>query len=313
MSGIAYVGRMNTPALFVSTVLIWGTTWIAIALQLGEVPVMVSIFYRFALAGVVMIFGLALLGRLARPAHWRFVVIQALCLFCLNFIGLYHATALIPSGLVSVVFSLASIFNAINARLFFGERVTLRVIAAGGIGATGLVLLFWHDLFTTFDTRSLYGIVWAAFGTLVFSFGNMASRQNSALGITPVTANAWGMGIGAAALLALVLITAQPIVPPSGVTYWSALIYLAVIGSVAGFTAYLLLVQRVGTAKVELRDGDLPGRRSFGLHPIRRLSMDPDGRAWNWTDRTGQYRHVWAATIKRLPHCMTGHGLSAPP
>ncbi|MBL3572075.1 EamA family transporter, partial [Rhodovulum visakhapatnamense] len=40
---------MTTPVLFVLTVLIWGTTWIAIAAQVGEVPVMVSIFYRFTL------------------------------------------------------------------------------------------------------------------------------------------------------------------------------------------------------------------------------------------------------------------------
>ena len=72
---------MQTAILFVSTVLIWGTTWIAIAAEVGEAPLFVSIFYRFALSGVVMVGGLALLGRLNRPSHWRFVVLQALCLF----------------------------------------------------------------------------------------------------------------------------------------------------------------------------------------------------------------------------------------
>ncbi len=244
-----YIRAMNTVALFLATVLIWGTTWIAIAFQVGPVPVIVSIFYRFALAGLVMLAGLLLLGRLRFPAQWRFVLVQALCLFCFNFIGLYNAATLIPSGLVSVVFSLASIFNAVNARIFFGERITLRVLAAGLIGATGLVLLFWHDLFTGTGAASLRGIGWAAFGTMMFSFGNMASRRNTALGVPPVTANAWGMGIGAIALLGLILVTGQQIVPPDGARYWGALIYLAVIGSVVGFTTYLLLVQRIGSAK----------------------------------------------------------------
>ena len=37
--------------LYVSTVLIWGSTWIAIAWQLGPIPIEVSVLYRFALAG----------------------------------------------------------------------------------------------------------------------------------------------------------------------------------------------------------------------------------------------------------------------
>ena len=240
---------MNTFFLFSATVLIWGTTWIAIALQLGPVPVLVSVFYRMGLAGVLMLGGLALFGRLRRPAQWRFVVVQAFCLFSFNFIAFYQATTLIPSGLVSVVFSLASIFNALNARIFFGERITLRVIAAGAIGAAGIVALFWHDLFTVLNGASLRGIAWAAAGTMLFSLGNMASRKNSLLGVPPVTANAWGLNIGAAALLVLILITGQEMVPPNGAPYWAALIYLAVFGSVAGFTTYLLLVQKIGSAR----------------------------------------------------------------
>lgn len=176
-------------------------------------------------------------------------MLQALCLFCFNFIGLYNATTLIPSGLVSVVFSLASMFNAINARIFFGDRITFQVIGAGVVGAAGIFLLFWHDLFTALSADTLRGIAWATFGTIIFSFGNMASRQNSALGISPVTANAWGMGIGAVTLFTIIFVTGQPIVPPKGIIYWSALIYLALIGSVAAFTTYLLLVQRIGSAK----------------------------------------------------------------
>ena len=53
-------------ALYLLTVLIWGTTWIAIKLQLGVVAIPVSIFYRFALAGVLLFGAMALLGRLQR-------------------------------------------------------------------------------------------------------------------------------------------------------------------------------------------------------------------------------------------------------
>ena len=240
---------MTTPVLFVLTVLIWGTTWIAIAAQVGDVPVMVSIFYRFALAGLLMLAGLAALGRLRRPAVWRFVVVQALCLFCLNFAGLYTATSLVPSGLVSVIFSLASIFNAVNARMFFGDPISRQTVLAGTLGVAGLACLFWPDIDIAAGATTLRGIGWAVIGTLFFSWGNMASRQNALLGVTPVTANAWGMGIGALCLLGLLMVTGQPLVLPQGGLYWTALIYLVVAGSVVGFTTYLMLVSRIGSAK----------------------------------------------------------------
>lgn len=271
---------MNIPFLFLSTVLIWGTTWIAIALQTGDIPVIVSIFYRFALAGAVMILGLAAMGRLARPTQWRFVFVQALCLFCFNFIGIYNATLYISSGLVSVVFSLASVFNAVNARVFFGDRITPRVLIAAAIGVSGLILLFWHDLFTHLDLNTLRGVGFAAAGTMLFSLGNMASRKNSDLGVSPVTANAWGMAIGAAAVFALTMATGHSIRVPLDVTYWSAMVYLSVIGSVAGFTAYLMLVQRVGSAKAGYATVVFPAVALL-------ISTAFEGFEWTWTAAVG--------------------------
>ena len=53
-------------SLYLLTVLIWGTTWIAIAMQVGPVPVLVSVFYRFAVAALAG----ALLGSVAQKlAH----------------------------------------------------------------------------------------------------------------------------------------------------------------------------------------------------------------------------------------------------
>lgn len=244
-----FIEPMTVFFLFTATVLIWGSSWIAIAFQLGDVPVLVSIFYRFALAAIVMIAGLLVLGRLQTPNVWRFVVLQALCLFSFNFICFYNATGLISSGLVSVVFSLASIFNAVNARVIYKERISPRVISAGVIGVSGLLLLFWHDLFTRFDMDSLRGVAWACGGTMLFSLGNMVSRKNTSVGVAPITANAWGMGIGSFVVLALIWLSGTPIVAPTGLTYVGALVYLSVMGSVVGFTTYLLLVQNVGSAK----------------------------------------------------------------
>lgn len=240
---------MNTAVLFVATVFFWGTSWLAIAWQIGEVPILTSIFYRFAMAAVLMLAGLVVLGRLSLPSTWRYVVLQALCLFSLNFVALYNATGLIPSGLVSVIFSLASIFNAVNARFFYGETITRRVVVAGVFGVSGLIFIFWQSLALSFDASTLWGVGWAMLGTYFFSLGNMVSRKNTSLGISTVTANAWGMGIGALFLLALIAISGNELVLPTTTSYVVALIYLAVFASVIGFTTYLLLVARIGSAQ----------------------------------------------------------------
>ncbi len=265
--------------LFVATVLIWGTTWIAIAWQMGPVDVVVSIFYRFALACIVFLIGLSFMGRLKLPAQWRFVVLQALCLFSFNFVLLYHATSFMPSGLVSVIFSLATIFNAFNARILFGERVKARTVFAGLIGATGL-LLFWRDIAVSFDAEVIKGIGWAAMGTYLFSMGNMMSRKNTQHGVAPATANAWGMGIGALVLAAIAAANSSSFAIPNSGTYIWALVYLAVIGSVVGFSTYLLMVARLGSDKAAY---------ATVLFPMVALGLSTifEGYVWHATAITG--------------------------
>ena len=120
---------------------------------------------------------------------------------------------------------------------------------AGVLGVCGLVLLFWESLAVSFDPGTLRGVGWALLGTMIFSWGNMASRRNSASGTTPIIANAWGMGIGAGVLLLLALATRQQLVVPTDQTYLAALLYLAVFASVIGFTTYLILVSQIGSAQ----------------------------------------------------------------
>ncbi len=273
---------MQNAVLFVATVLIWGATWIAIKMQVGSVPVLVSIFYRFVIAALAVIGALAVSGKLAVPArrHHPWLVAQAVCLFSMNFVCFYNAAAFITSGLVSVIFSLATVYNTINGRVFFGDRITGRALVAAALGAAGLALLFGRDLFVAFDAATLKGVAFAALGTLFFSLGNMVSRRNSGAGLAPAMANAWGMAYGAALLLALILVTRTPIVAPPDARYLAALIYLGVLGSAVAFTTYLLLVQRIGSARAAY---------ATVLFPIVALAISTvfEGYRWTWLAALG--------------------------
>ncbi len=259
-------------------------------MQVGPVPVLVSVFYRFAVAAAVLIAALAATGRLAAPAlrHHPFLIAQALCLFSLNFLCFYTAAGTVTSGLVSVIFSLATIYNAVNARLFFGDRITGRTVVAALTGAGGLALLFGRDVWVELDPGALKGIGFAALGTLFFSLGNMVSRRNSAAGLSPATTNAWGMAYGAVILMALVAITGTPLVAPPDGKYLAALLYLAVFGSVIAFTTYLELVARIGSSRAAY---------ATVLFPIVALVLSTAFEGYRWS----------ALGVLGLALCLTGN------
>ena len=105
-----------TALLFVIVTACWGFTWYAIKLQIGPIPVETSIFYRFALAAIVLC-GFLLISRKWRPVPWRahpWCVLLGCGLFSINFILMYSATAYIASGIVAVIFTTSTIFNALG-------------------------------------------------------------------------------------------------------------------------------------------------------------------------------------------------------
>jgi drug/metabolite transporter (DMT)-like permease len=209
-----------------------------------------------------------------RRGHWLCVG-QGLCLFCLNFLCFYTATQWIPSGLVSVVFSAATLWNALNARLWFGTRVAPRVMVAGALGFSGLVLLFWPELAgQEASHETLLGLGFALLGTFCFSTGNMLSSLQQRAGIRPLTGNAYSMLYGAAILLAGCLAAGLPFEFDTSASYVGALLYLAIPGSVIGFTAYLTLVGRMG-----------PARAAYCtvLFPVVALSVSTFAEGYQWT------------------------------
>ena len=264
-------------SLYLLTVLIWGTTWIAIKLQVGSVAIPLSIAYRFGLAALVL-FAFLLLSRRLQPLNRRAQLLclaQGLCLFCINFLCFYTASQWIPSGLIAVVFSTATLWNALNARVFFGQRIALNVLAGGALGLLGLALLFWPELAGHEASReTLIGLGLALIGTLCFSAGNMLSSLQQKAGLRPLTTNAWGMLYGALILTGYCLFSDVPLSIDWRAQYIGSLLYLAIPGSVIGFTAYLTLVGRMG-----------PERAAYCtvLFPVVALNISAFVEGYQWS------------------------------
>lgn len=263
--------------LYMLVVLIWGTTWIAITAQQGVVSPEVSIFWRFLIAAVILWIALLYKGK-RHHLTWQdhmFCMLQGMCVFGLNFLCFYTAVAYVNSGLESVIFSMAVLFNAINSRLFFATPISRRFYPAAILGFAGMIALFWQDISaTTLQTETFFGIGLCVLGTLGFSFGNMVSTRHQRKGLDVFTTNAYGMSYGVIFMALLAIIQGHHFMPAFEPKFVTAVLYLAIFGSVVGFSAYFLLVGRIGAGQAAY---------STLLFPLIALSISTfwEGYVWN--------------------------------
>ena len=238
--------------LYGLVVVIWGTTWIAIYLQQGPVAAPVSIFWRFAVATAAIMLVLVALRRLRKISvrDHLFCLLQGCCVFCFNFWCFYTAASYINTGLESVIFSMAVLYNALNSFIFFGQRPPSRFYLAAAMGLIGIITLFWSDLLASgWNAGLLFGIALSALGTYGFSLGNMISLRHQRNGLETMTTNAWAMLYGTLVMGLIALIRGDNFTPEWTVSYMGALLYLALFGSVIAFGAYFTLVGRIGAGK----------------------------------------------------------------
>lgn len=243
---------MNTALLYAGTVLIWGSTWLAIKYQLGLVAPEVSIAYRFLLAAVILIsYCIATRKPMRYTLREHLSMAQlGLFLFSGNYFVFYLATYHLTTGLIAVAFSAIVVTNIIFGALFLGIPVRPRVALGAAFGMCGLVTIFWPEI-ETFDLADggARGLLLSMTGTVLASVGNLTSATNQRRGLPVLQANGFGMAYGAAFMLALALVGGQSFTFDPSPLYVGTLIYLAVFGSVFAFGFYLTLLGRIGPDK----------------------------------------------------------------
>ncbi len=269
--------------LYAVTVLVWGTSWLALKFQLGVVAPEISVFWRFLAAAGLMLVWLAVSGKPWRfpPAlHLRFAAIGA-CLFCLNFFFFYVGGQVLPSGLLAVVFSTASVINLFLAAAFLGAPLSRRSLLAAMIGVVGILCLFWPEVVgTDFNWDALVALLFCLAGATVFSVGNILSVGLQKHRIPLVSSTTFGMIYGAGFMALLGLLRGQEFIIEPTARYLLSLAYLAVFASVVAFGCYLTLLGRIGA-----------GRAGYAtvMFPIVALAISSvaEGYSWTWIAALG--------------------------
>ncbi|MFZ3324172.1 MAG: EamA family transporter [Usitatibacter sp.] len=243
---------MGNLRLFVACVTIWGTTWLAIKYQLGRVAPEVSVSYRFLLASFLIacycrIRKLPLAFR-AREHLW--IALFGVLLFGVSYVFVYYAERHVVSGLVAVGYSASPLLGALGMRVFFGTKITPRVALGSVLGIAGIVLVFWSEFAKLQgDGDTATGAAFTVAAVLLSALGTLAAHRNNEAHLPLWQTMAWGMFYGALFSFVVALATGKPFEFELTPGYVLSLLYLAILGSVVAFAAYLTLVRNVGAAR----------------------------------------------------------------
>lgn len=240
---------MRNGFYYVITVLIWGSTWLAIKFQLGVVPPELSIAYRFSLAAAILFLFSAARGlRLSfdRAEH-TFMALQGFLLFSFNYIMVYLAEGYLTSGLVAIIFSTIIITNVVFGAVFLRTPVQARVVVGALVGIGGLALIFAPELTAAnLSNGGGVGIGLAFAGVISASLGNIVSAHNQRNGLPVIQTNAFGMAYGAVIMLGLAGFNGAAFTFEASFSYTASLLFLALFGSVIAFGSYLTLLGQIG-------------------------------------------------------------------
>lgn len=255
----------------------WSTSWYAVTHQLGAVQPEVSVFWRFLITAPLM-FALARWRgescALSLKAHGA-LALTGMLMFSTNFILMYYAGQWVPSGLLAVIFALASVINLTLGVLLFGETFRWNLAIGGLLGALGVAALYAPQLGKG-DTGGLAmtGLMLGVIATICFSIGNQINARLQRSGVAVFPAAAWGMVYGTLWAGILSLAHGSSFAVPLTGAYLGSMAFLIFSASILAFYTYLTLIGRIG-----------PARASYAtvIFPIFALMISTALEGYHWT------------------------------
>ncbi len=228
----------------------WSTSWLPLKGQTGLVAAEVSILWRFIIASSICFIIskiLKLKFRFPISVHIKMCLL-GFFIFSTNFTLFYYASMNIASGLLAVVFSMASILNIIMVALLTRSRPKYIQLMASIIGLTGIALIFLPEL--QVSDLALESLMLCTIGTLSFCSGNLVSDSLQKQNVPVMSANSWGMFYGCFILIFYAVILGHPFNIAFDAAYIGGLLWLSIFSTVLTFSCYLTLLGRIGPGKV---------------------------------------------------------------
>lgn len=224
---------------------VWGSTYLGIALAVDSIPPFLMAAIRFVIAGLVLLgWSMAREGRsfVAPTAReWRDSLIVGGLLLGggMGFVAWGEQT--IPSGIAALMIALMPVWVALLGRVFLGQRLPGLAIGGIVIGFVGVGILVGPTVIGSAGALDPFGLIALLVSPIAWSSGSLYASHRAALPRRPLVATGAQMLLGGLVLTGMALVTGEfAVFDPAAVTassFW-ALVYLTVVGSLLAFTTY---------------------------------------------------------------------------
>lgn len=238
--------------VWIVTCLIWSTVWLFIKIGVRDVPPATFAAYRLAIAFAVLA-PIAYAQRAPLPAHWRqyrLIGATGFVLLGVNYALLNWGIQFISSGLTAVLQAMTPAFGMVFAHYMLkDEKVTPIKAGALALGIVGVGIIF-SDQLDVAGPRALHGSIAVVAGALCVGGAYVFMRRyGSELHPSVITAGQILCG-----LVPLLLYAAWREGNPLDVRWTRAalgsVVYLALLGSVAGAWLNYWLLRRIGATRL---------------------------------------------------------------
>jgi len=227
---------------FAALYLIWGSTYFAIKLALPDYPPFLLTGTRMAIAGGLMLAWLAWRrAPLPKRGQWRAIVILATVMTVLSNAFVNVAEQTVSSGVVAIGVAAMPLWAGLFAALrgYHPNRIEWSGLLLGFLG------VIWLNLGSELRVSTV-GLLCVLAAPLGWAWGSMWSKGRDLP--DPVALSAWQMAIGSVISLAIGFAVGERFTHMPGSQASLAMLYLALFGSIVGYSAFVWLVKHVRPA-----------------------------------------------------------------
>jgi drug/metabolite transporter (DMT)-like permease len=233
---------------------VWGSTFYAIRVGVMQVPPLLFAALRFTPAGAALVAAMRISGIcLPRMREWGSILVIAFLIFGVDYGLLFWAEQRVPSGPAAVMMATIPAFMALAEIVILGtQKMTVRLAGALAIGLGGVAILVSRSLNLGGAPIDFVGAASLIVGSISWSIASALSRKLPLPGSKVMSSGAQMLAGG----VMLAIISAMR-GEWSGFSFaaisasaWIACAYLAIVGSIIGFTAYVWLIHRESPTRV---------------------------------------------------------------
>ena len=242
---------MRITLAYISVIMLWATTPLAIKWS-GEGPgFLFAVTSRMAIGMVCVLLVLAMMRRpmLWHRRAWLTYLAVALQIYG-SMIIVYWSAQFIPSGWISVLFGLAPLMTALLAVVLLKERrLSFSKVCAYGLGVGGLYVMFGSALHL--GESAYFGIGGILVATLLQSVGAVWIKQINAK-LPALAQVAGGLMLALPAYLVTWSIIDGHWPENLSTVNIAAIAYLGMVATTIGFSLYYYLLSNLSPTRVAL-------------------------------------------------------------